>query len=100
MRRLQLALIAFVVLASRGSAQEGGGGRVVFDRFGYRLGSVGDTVRVSAGVLDASLRPVPDAQIVWRIERPAIATVSSKGVVRARAVGSTRLWAVVGRDSG
>ena len=96
MRRRHIALVALLGLASRSGAQDY---RVVFDRFGYRLGSIGETVAAHAGVLDASLRPAPKATIVWRIEQPAIATVSRRGIVRARAVGYTRLWAVVGRDS-
>lgn len=97
MTRRYLVFVALVALASRGSAQDGR--RVVIDRFGYRLGYIGQTVSANAGVLDASLRPVPNATIVWRTDQPAIATVSPRGVVQARAVGYTRLWAVAGRDS-
>src|SRR5258705_2875345 len=97
MRRWHLALVALLGLASRGNVQMGR--HVVLDRFSYRLGSIGETVAANAGVLDASLRLVPNATIVWRIDHPAIATVSPRGIVRARAVGQTRLWAVVGRDS-
>ena len=97
MRRRHVALVVLVGLASRGSAQDR---RVIIDRVGYRFGSVGETVAAKAGVLDASLIPVPNARIRWRIDHPAIATVSRRGIVRARAVGYTRLWAVSGRDSG
>ena len=90
------ALLLLSALGSRLSAQDG---QVVFERTGYRLTSIGGRVSVAARVLDARRRAVPNAPIAWRIEDPAVARVSDRGVVESRRVGRTRLWAVSGRDS-
>jgi len=96
--RSSALLIALVAAAATtpASAQER---RVIFDRFEYRLTGVGQTVTAKVGVLDALLRPMPSAPIAWRTDNPATATVSSRGVVQAKSVGITRLWAISGRDS-
>lgn len=94
-----LGLAGLIASAPHALAQDAGGRRVVFERFGYRLKSVGETIAASAGVLDASLRPVPNAPLTWRVDNAAIATVTPRGIVQARSAGYTRLWAVSGRDS-
>jgi len=90
------ALLLLSAFGSRLSAQDG---QVVFERTGYRLTSIGGKVSVSARVLDARRRAVPNAPIAWRIEDSAVAVVTPRGEVQSKRVGRTRLWAVSGRDS-
>ncbi len=98
-RRTGIVVVALLALAAMAVPLGAQGRRVVFNRFGYRLNSVGESVAVSAGVLDSLLRPEPNAVLAWRIEHPTIATVNTRGVVTARRIGYTRLWAISGRDS-
>jgi hypothetical protein len=66
---------------------------------GYRLTWIGARWQAGARVLDPRTRqPVP-ATITYRIADPAVASVSPRGEVTARKAGTTRLWAVAGRDS-
>lgn len=69
--------------------------QVQFDRTGYRLTSIGQQVRASARLVGSSGR----TPFRWHIADPDIARVSAEGVVEARKVGYTRLWAVAGEDS-
>jgi hypothetical protein len=79
---------------------QNGDGRVEFERpSGYRLTSLGAKVSVSARVVDARRRAVPNRPIAYRIADPSIAIVSQQGVVQSRRVGRTRIWAVSGTDS-
>ena len=88
--RLCVALLTAALPLTSASAQ------VQFDRTGYRLTSIGQQIRVSARVAGANGR---QTAIRWHIADPDIAAVTSQGVVEARAVGHTRLWAVSGDDS-
>lgn len=88
--RLCAALLTAALPLTSASAQ------VQFDRTGYRLTSIGQQIRVSARVAGANGR---QTAIRWHIADPDIAAVTSQGVVEARAVGHTRLWAVSGDDS-
>jgi hypothetical protein len=85
-----VALLSTALPLASASAQ------VQFDRTGYRLTSIGQQIRVSARVIGADARR---SAIRWHIANPEIATVTSHGVVEARKVGHTRLWAVSGEDS-
>lgn len=87
---LGIAAIATVLPLSTAAAQ------VQFDRTGYRLTSIGQQIRASARVIGSNGRPTA---IRWRVADPEIAGVSTQGVVEARKVGHTRLWAVAGEDS-
>lgn len=91
-----LTLAAFLVPAASLAAQET---QVVFERTGYRLTAIGARVSVTARVLDARRRPVPNAPIAWRVQDPDVASVTNRGEVVSRRVGRTRVWAVSGRDS-
>jgi hypothetical protein len=70
--------------------------QVQFDRTGYRLTSIGQQVRATARIAGAN---GSQPSIRWHIADPTIAAVSAQGVVEARKVGHTRLWAVAGKDS-
>lgn len=92
-------LVALLLLPALGSRLPAQDGRVVFERTGYRLTSLGGRVSVAARVLDGRRRAVPNAPIAWRIEDSAVAVVTPRGVVQSKRVGRTRLWAVSGGDS-
>ena len=87
---LCVALLSATLPLAAASAQ------VQFDRTGYRLTSIGQQIRVSARVAGSNGR---QSAIRWHIADPAIAVVTSQGVVEARQIGYTRLWAVAGEDS-
>ncbi|MGH7638093.1 MAG: hypothetical protein ACREOK_10625, partial [Gemmatimonadaceae bacterium] len=70
--------------------------QVQFDRTGYRLTSIGQQVRASARLIGSNGRPT---SFRWRVADPEIARVSAEGIVEARKVGYTRLWAIAGEDS-
>lgn len=85
-----IALIVSALPLGNATAQ------VQFDRTGYRLTSIGQQVRASARVVGSNGRRT---SFRWHIADPEIARVSAEGVVEARKVGYTRLWAVSGEDS-
>jgi hypothetical protein len=65
-----------------------------------KFGSRGETANLSARVLDSrTRRPVSQAPVVWRSAAPGVATVSPNGQVAAVSNGTTRLWAISGKDS-
>ena len=71
-------------------------------RVGYRVTFIGDHVGVdglNARVVDNAGRPVANARLAYRSADPAIAAVTPAGEVVARRAGSTKVWAVYGRDS-
>jgi len=78
---------------------QSGNPRVVFERTGYRLTALGAKVAVSARLLDARRRAVPNAAVAYRTSDPNIAVVTTKGVVQSKKVGRTKVWAVSGTDS-
>jgi hypothetical protein len=99
-RALFAAVFAAASLSTPIAAQQRSqAARVVFERTGYRLTSLGARVSVSARVFDARRRAVPTAPIAWRMADSAIARVSPSGVVQSRRVGRTKLWAISGQDS-
>jgi hypothetical protein len=65
---------------------------------GYRLTWIGAKWSVGAKVLDASGRPIA-ASVRYRVADPAIAAVNNRGEVVARKPGSTKVWAIAGKDS-
>ena len=86
-------------IVSAPSAQSQGSGRVEFERTGYRLTALNAKVSVSARLVDARRRAVPNAPIAYRTSDPTIAVVTPQGVVQSKKVGRTRVWAVSGKDS-
>lgn len=85
-----IAAIVAVLPLSSAAAQ------VQFERTGYRLTSIGQQVRASARVAGRGGR---QTAIRWHVADPEIAHVTAQGVIEARKVGYTRLWAVAGEDS-
>lgn len=57
---------------------------------------LGDTLRLTAIPRDASGRPLQDRSVSWSSDDPAIASVSSDGLVQAISAGETRIRAKVG----
>lgn len=68
-------------------------------RVGYRLTFIGARVAMEARVVDNNGRTLPNAPLAFHVADPAVAGVSSRGEVIAKKPGSTRVWAVYGRDS-
>ena len=93
------AAAAAAAATPRALGAQGDAVRVQFERTGYRLTALGAKVSVSARVLDARRRAVPNTPIAYRTSNPDIAVVSAQGVVQSKRVGRTRVWAVSGRDS-
>ncbi|HET6681310.1 MAG TPA: Ig-like domain-containing protein [Gemmatimonadaceae bacterium] len=62
--------------------------------------SPGDSVRFTAQAFDAQGRVLPTAQVTWRSSNPAIATIDSRGVATAVAVGTTTITATSSGQSG
>ena len=56
----------------------------------------GDTVRLSASVLDAQGRPAPGAVVRWTSADTTVATVDASGLVAAVSAGSTTVTATAG----
>jgi uncharacterized protein YjdB len=63
------------------------------------LSGVGDTVRISATVLDAGGAVVAGASIEWASSDPAVATVSVEGTISAVASGATTVTGTSGPAS-
>lgn len=61
---------------------------------------VGSSAPLRAVVQDVAGRPLADATVFWAVKDPQIASVSSKGVVTALALGSTQVAASAGGHSG
>ena len=99
MRRFTPLLLTGILLQTPAVVRAQDGGRVEFDRTGYRLTSIGERKPVSARVVDAGRRPVPNRPIAYRSSDPSIAVVSPQGVIQSRRVGRTRVWAISGKDS-
>ena len=94
---MPLALLSVVLISLTPARVEPQ--KVVFDRLGYRLTSIGSKVVTTARVVDASGRPVPNARITFRVADPSVAAVSSQGEVVSRKTGRTYVWAISGKDS-
>jgi hypothetical protein len=91
---LLLGAIATLGLAQAATAQ-----RVVFDRTGYRLTSIGARVTANARVVGKNGSPVPNSRITWRVSDTSVAVVDARGVVQSKKVGRTRVWGIFGGDS-
>lgn len=94
-----MSFVGAATLSAPGKLGAQGPSRVVFERTGYRLIALDAKVSVSARVVDARRRAVPNAPIAYRSSDPSIAVVSPQGVVQSKKVGRTRVWAVSGKDS-
>jgi uncharacterized protein YjdB len=61
---------------------------------------VGGTLALSADVVDARGRPIPDRPVTYATSDPRVAEVSSTGQVRALALGTAQITAVSGSAQG
>ena len=68
-------------------------GRVVIDPESATLMSIGETVQLTAAVLDGNGRPVADAVVTWTSSDESVATVSAQGLVTAVNIGTARITA-------
>ena len=62
----------------------------------HTMFSVGDTLRLSAEVLDANGNAVPGISVTWASENSGIATVDMSGLVTSVRTGSTNIYAEAG----
>ena len=63
------------------------------------LTAVGATAQLDATVYDSGNKPIPDAEITWSSNDPAVATVSASGLVTAVTNGTARISASSGNNS-
>ena len=63
------------------------------------LMAIGQTVQLSASVLDQNRQPVIDANVLWSSKNSAVATVTSQGLVTAVMNGAARINARAGNTS-
>lgn len=73
--------------------------RIVVTPGSARLTSKGETLLLSAVVLDASDAPISDAQVNWSSANPAVASVNASGQVTAHENGEARITASSGSVS-
>ena len=69
---------------------------IVLDPAQMHLRAVGDTGTVTATVSDANGNTMEDAAIAWSSADPAVASVTSAGLVTAIALGATEVTAAAG----
>ena len=74
-------------------------GSVVIEPSSATLMSFGETVQLSATVLDANGQPVADAAVTWSSSDASVATVSNQGLVTAVGNGDARITARSGTAS-
>ena len=94
------------ITATSGSASSGvdvkvmqSAGSIVIEPQMATLISIGDTVQLSATVLDGSGQPVADAVVTWQSSDEGVATVSAQGLVTAIGNGVVRIVAASGTAS-
>lgn len=62
--------------------------------------ALGETLQLSASVLDQNGEPLADATVTWTSSDPAVATVNASGLVTAAGNGNARVTASSGGASG
>ena len=78
--------------------QEAGG--IVIEPMAVTLRSIGETVQLTATVLDGNGQPVADATVTWESSDASVATVSAQGLVTAVGNGTSGITATSGSASG
>lgn len=110
-RRLAPSLVLSLLLGACGSDEVSTGGRTPTSPISSQVASVvitpetillapGDTTRLVAATRDAGGAPLLGRVVAWSSESPAIATVSSSGLVTVVAVGNVRITATSEGRSG
>ena len=61
---------------------------------------VGETLQVRAVVRDQAGQPIPNAALTWAVNQPAMATVSTSGLVSTKGLGTIRVTARSGSVTG
>ena len=74
-------------------------GSIVIEPSSVSLMSLGETVQLTAVVLDANGQPVADAAVTWSSSDASVATVSNQGLVTAVGNGDARITARSGTAS-
>ena len=74
-------------------------GSIVIEPSSVSLMSLGETVQLTAVVLDGNEQPVADAAVTWSSSDTSVATVSSQGLVTAVDNGNARITARSGTAS-
>ena len=74
-------------------------GSVVIEPSSATLMSLGETVQLTATVLDQNRQPVPDAVVTWTSSDTGVATVSGRGLVTAVKNGTATVTAASGSAS-
>jgi hypothetical protein len=97
----------FIVAALLNSCGGGGGAteprdpaEVILEPAALSLTAVGQTQQLSATVVDSQGDPLPDPGLSWSTSDPAVATVSSTGLVTAEGSGSAEITAEAGSVTG
>lgn len=65
--------------------------RIGLTTYGMTIGGIGSTATNAATVYDFQNQPIPGIPLTWSSLNPAVASVSSTGVITANAVGTTRI---------
>lgn len=73
--------------------------RIVVSPVSVLFTAIGDSLALSAVVLDAGDSEITDATLVWTSEDPSVATVDARGVVTAQMDGKTRVTVASGSVS-
>ncbi len=73
--------------------------RIILPRNSVQLASVGETITLTAIVVDSLDSEILDAPLMWTSEDPTVATVDAQGVVTARMNGETRITVTHGNLS-
>lgn len=73
--------------------------RIQIDPMYTKLNAIGETVRLKGVALDLNLERVPDAAFTWQSNKPAVAIVSTQGLVTAVGNGTATITARSGNLS-
>ena len=91
------------IMATSGTATAGidvtvmqSAGSIVIEPEEATLMAIGETVQLTATVLDGNGQPVEGAVVTWQSSDESVATVSAQGLVTAVRNGVTRIWATSG----
>lgn len=73
--------------------------KVVIEPTSANLMAIGQTVQLTASVLDENGQPVADAEVTWSSSDAGVASVSGQGLVTAVAIGTAQITASAGSAS-
>ncbi len=92
-----LALAIAISCGKDSPARSSGPSKIEISPTRATLAALGETVQLSAKVLDGQGQPVPNAATVWSSANPVVASVDENGLVTARAEGETNIRATSGQ---